>query len=133
MSETKTCTKCGVEYPATREWFHIGSRYRHGLRSWCKKCCSKNKKYNYKRYRKRSRCNELGISLKEYDRVLTDHCQICGRTTKLIIDHNHKTGQVRGTLCALCNLGIAHFFSDRSGITNLQKAIQYVDKNLSKM
>ena len=38
--ETKTCTKCGKELPATREHFHSAKRYRLGLTAWCKTCIS---------------------------------------------------------------------------------------------
>lgn len=45
----------------------------------------------------------------EYDRLLTKQngvCAICGRppkTRKLHIDHDHKTGRIRGLLCVRCN------------------------------
>lgn len=34
----KTCTKCGAEYPATREYFPPHKRTRDGLSSWCRPC-----------------------------------------------------------------------------------------------
>lgn len=36
--ETKVCTKCGVEYPATKEFFHADKSRKYGLYSMCKKC-----------------------------------------------------------------------------------------------
>lgn len=33
-------------------------------------------------------------------------CAICQRTARLVIDHNHKTGSVRGLLCIPCNTAI---------------------------
>ena len=35
---TKVCTKCGNEYPATREYFYADSRGKYGLQAWCRKC-----------------------------------------------------------------------------------------------
>ena len=34
----KTCTGCGVEYPATVEFFHRDNRIKRGLKPTCKKC-----------------------------------------------------------------------------------------------
>lgn len=48
----------------------------------------------------------------DYEMLLIDQggrCAICGEepTRKpLVMDHNHKTGQIRGLLCSRCNHGI---------------------------
>lgn len=57
-----------------------------------------------------------GISTEEYDRILEAQdgkCAICGRKPtgkkRLAVDHDHKTGAVRGLLCAgegRCNEGL---------------------------
>lgn len=42
-------------------------------------------------------------------------CLICGRTANkrlLSVDHDHKTGQIRGLLCTTCNIGIGHLRDD---------------------
>lgn len=31
------------------------------------------------------------------------HCENCGSTKRLCVDHCHETGRVRGMLCDLCN------------------------------
>jgi len=36
--ETKVCTKCGIEFPATTEWFYASNTRKGGLASSCKKC-----------------------------------------------------------------------------------------------
>ena len=51
----------------------------------------------------------------EYEELLikqNNRCAICGvenEISKLAIDHNHKTLEVRGLLCHECNSGIAYF------------------------
>lgn len=55
---------------------------------------------------------KYGITEKDYDRMFTlqlGGCAICGSTPKkrrLSVDHNHKSGKVRGLLCFPCNYGI---------------------------
>ena len=39
--------------------------------------------------------------------ILLDACELCGSTRNLRLDHNHRTGMMRGTLCHRCNLGMA--------------------------
>lgn len=87
--------------------------------------------------------SKYGISEYEHEDLLITanyKCEICGkeeigidnRTGKiyeLAIDHCHKTGKVRGVLCASCNTSLGGFKDD----TNLlQKAIQYLNTKSSK-
>lgn len=82
-----------------------------------------------KRYRHRARIlhivREFGVSEKEATRLdAIKACQICGRTTgRFHIDHNHKTGKVRGKLCLNCNNGIGRLHDDP---LLLAKAIRYL-------
>lgn len=44
--ETKICTKCNIENPATLEFWHKQKHGKYGLKSTCKKCeLKRNKKY----------------------------------------------------------------------------------------
>ena len=36
---TKTCSKCRTEYPATFEFFRADKKGHNGFRSWCRTCC----------------------------------------------------------------------------------------------
>lgn len=51
-----------------------------------------------------------GITVEEYDRLLAEQGGVCARcksepqaTLRLAVDHDHKTGEVRGLLCGPCN------------------------------
>lgn len=50
-------------------------------------------------------------------------CPICkkksiGGISKHVLDHNHKTGEVRGYICESCNTGIGRFDDDVTLVTN---------------
>lgn len=82
----------------------------------------------------------FGITLEQYDEILKSQngtCAICkgpesiidkrtGEVMRLSVDHDHKTGRVRGLLCRLCNSAIGKFNDDPELIL---KAIQYLGGN----
>lgn len=77
-----------------------------------------------------------GITLLEYDQILESQngvCVICGGINadgrRLHVDHNHKTGKVRGLLCSKCNHGLGLFNDD---IETLLGAVAYLEKNKRK-
>lgn len=72
-----------------------------------------------------------GIDLEKYDSILKSQnggCAICGlkKEETLAVDHNHKTGGIRGLLCSHCNhvLGFAE-----DNIELLNKTIDYLTNN----
>lgn len=67
------------------------------------------------------------ISLEDYDTMAINQnglCLICEKKpTRLVVDHCHATGKVRGLLCDPCNVALG-FLNDDT--TLLRKAIQYL-------
>ncbi len=59
--------------------------------------------------RKPTRARALGVSDEDYERLLAEqdgHCALCPnrpKTRRLHVDHDHRTGEVRGLLCYVCN------------------------------
>tara|TARA_B110000211_G_C14040063_1_gene536362 strand:- start:1400 stop:1552 length:153 start_codon:yes stop_codon:yes gene_type:complete len=45
--------------------------------------------------------------------------------SKIVLDHDHSTGEVRGWLCESCNTGIGRFDDDPQIV---QKAINWLKK-----
>lgn len=77
--------------------------------------------------RKRELKHDYGMTQEQY-RALSEmqggKCAICRRKRKLVVDHCHKTGAVRGLLCSACNLGLGNL-SDNAAI--LRRAAAYLD------
>ena len=77
-----------------------------------------------------------GITLVEYTEMETQQkfkCKICrtsdfsaGRGNRMVVDHCHESGEVRGLLCHGCNVGLGSFRDDPR---ILKKAIKYLYGN----
>lgn len=48
QDRTKKCSKCGIEMPATKDFFSINRHHKDGLKSACKTC----KNAQYRKYQK---------------------------------------------------------------------------------
>jgi hypothetical protein len=71
-----------------------------------------------------------GLTLAQYNDMLASQggvCAICRRQCEsgrnLAVDHDHRTGEVRGLLCRLCNQAIGQF---RDNPITIWRALEYV-------
>lgn len=80
--------------------------------------CKLYTKLNKKKVKGQKLMQAYGITLNDYAELLKQQkgvCAICGAlpeneyTGYLSVDHNHKTGHVRGLLCSACNKSLALF------------------------
>jgi len=92
----------------------------------------------YKRYRDEHKAKseayrvqrEYGLSLEQVDELVLKQnhkCAICGKLlkeTKRCIDHDHRTGKVRGILCIRCNTGLWSLEDEEYKV----KALEYLAK-----
>jgi len=81
----------------------------------------------------------FGLSLEQYQEMhdrQNGRCAICdepetqmrsGKIKALAVDHNHKTGAIRGLLCCDCNQGIGKLKDDPK---ILRLAAEYLEKDL---
>jgi len=51
------------------------------------------------------------------------HCAICGKSERLVIDHDHLTGYIRGVLCNRCNLALGQLGDI---VESLERAVRYL-------
>jgi hypothetical protein len=74
----------------------------------------------------RSLVNNFGITLDDYNYLLTkqnNKCAICKKDVsefknKLAVDHDHNTGEIRGLLCFRCNFGLSYFSENPETLEN---------------
>lgn len=96
----------------------------------------KERKLKYKKSNKNGHLKRnYGITLNEYNLLLQKQnykCAICGSKNPrgfskkcLSVDHNHKTGKVRGLLCQPCNLFLGLIKDDKN---ILAKTIKYLEE-----
>lgn len=126
------CTKCFKNKKET-EYNFRENNYR---RRQCKACCYENNRKNYKHEQERNRKlkQKFGIDNLEYQRLLEKQkgvCGICFNEQKVLkrnrgflsVDHNHKTGKIRGLLCGNCNRAIGLLYDNTK---LLKQAIKYL-------
>jgi hypothetical protein len=113
------CTKCKQEKEGTPEFFPLHNKKKNGLDSWCRSCRSTYRnKINRGMFRNVISDEDL-IQLK----ATQTRCLICNSDEKLVVDHDHETGKIRGMLCNHCNRGLGHF---RDNPELLEKAKDYL-------
>lgn len=75
---------------------------------------------------------KYGLTVEAFEEMLMFQngvCAICHRAEtingfeNLSVDHDHKTGEIRGLLCHSCNVGLGKFQDDP---LRLEKAIEYL-------
>lgn len=135
--QNKQCKSCN-ELKPVEKFGLIGPKYLYRLND-CKLCRSraatqrrggpkpKLKNEAYYRRRLRRKLKRVNLTEAEYHQ-LPKYCQICGRTDKLRLDHDHTTGQFRGVLCDACNTAIG-LLQENPEI--LLRAAQYVRRTQS--
>ena len=131
--ESKICKDCQTEKPVSEFYKQVQSK--NSYQSYCKSC-------HYARTKEPAKWAQIkklyGIDRADYEQMMKEQrgvCKICGTTEAdhrkfLSVDHDHKTGQVRGLLCHSCNIGLGKF---RDNENLLKLAIVYLQdfKNMS--
>lgn len=129
----KRCANCKKNRLV--KFFYRSSKSRDGRQSWCKTCV-----YEYDKsrsqlperkeaMRKASFKKHHGsrVSYKFYRAIMAFPCRICGLGRKdglkMVLDHDHQTGEFRGPLCNRCNLALGAIQDD---IGWLERAKQYL-------
>jgi len=120
------CRICQAKY--SKEWAERNPERRRDL-------CRVYMKANHRRFksqvgegRRDGRLKrKYGISslrLEEMKEEQDHCCLICRKKKRLVIDHDHKTGKIRGLLCIRCNQALGLFGDDMDGV---KRAYRYLE------
>lgn len=115
----KRCAQC-KELKSKSE-FHKHNNAKDGLKCYCKSCSNARQRgdhvHDNPAFLNRRMLRKYGITLEEYNVLFLKQegkCAICGvyqkdLSKRLYVDHDHKTGIIRGLLCYKCNTGLGQF------------------------
>lgn len=118
--KTKVCNRCNKRKSINN--FYIRPQSPDGYQYECIKCANGRIRELYQRqkkdfknlqdwrdYIKNKNLHKVGLTLKLYEDLCKQQnyrCAICGKKTKLQVDHNHITGTIRGLICMNCNTSL---------------------------
>lgn len=132
----RTCKKCQTSKPL--EKFPKSKTCKEGRKHVCRACQTKAWESNVQNNPDRAAERKWQLRLKAWNRrgfsltpeeyqSLWDRargrCEICERTDRLCVDHDHATGKARGILCSQCNRGLGYFKDNKK---SLARAVQYL-------
>lgn len=103
---------------------------KYGKNGYCRSCFNAKRREliakKPEQYKESKLANFYGVSREEVRRLRAKKsCDVClSPCNPVCIDHNHKTGKVRGTLCHRCNLFLGKLEAHRP---NLARFLQYLN------
>lgn len=131
----RKCKKCGEVKDI--EEFVTNKTCKEGKAHTCKVCDAKRRKKhredNPDMFRDTTYKYLYGISLEDYNTMFKEQegkCAGCGKhqldlNHRLVVDHCHTSGEVRGLLCNQCNSVLGYVYDDPKTLKNL---IKYLEK-----
>ncbi len=98
-----------------------------------KKLTGKGHTYNPITNKKANLKKNFRLTMDAYEFLIKDQdnkCLICRKDGKLVVDHDHKTGKVRGLLCHKCNSSIG-FMGD--SVELVKRSLLYLQGNYKEL
>lgn len=143
---TKVCAACQEELDLSE--FHKDKSRADGRHAYCRSCRSRlnrgyrvsnaiavegrkrqwireNPEKNRLIWRRSHLKRHYNMTIEEFDALVVaqgNACAICREEKKLVVDHDHDSGKVRGLLCHSCNIAVGRLGDGAL----LQRALNYV-------
>lgn len=132
----KICCKC--KESKEKIYFYKDKNSKDGFDYSCKLCRNnsfqefkKTDRYKIKVRKQKWKEQNIDINYEKYQEMFKNQggkCAICDVDGNqfgkgMCVDHDHKTGKIRGLLCTDCNMGIG---SLKDSIQILKKAVKYL-------
>jgi hypothetical protein len=130
---TGDCSVCGPgtavrRRPGRSDGFECKTKKRDGRRERGKDWPSRSPEKRRNEILKR----KYGITSADYEAMRAKQegrCAICTRESeKLVVDHCHATGVVRGLLCQLCNISLGYLEDDPYSAVSAAKYLMEVTR-----
>lgn len=124
------CKACVSRYMRAR-YERLGQEERDKNSQYMRRWRAENAERYQRNERGASLRRRYGIGIDDYERMFhrqSGQCAICGKSVDgvLHVDHDHKTGRVRGLLCFDCNSGIGKMKDDPAV---LRRAATYLEEH----
>jgi hypothetical protein len=120
-----------------RQWRALNrEKCRLDSQKWYARLCEQDPSRSRRYHRRAHLKYTFGMTLEEYDELLLAQegvCAVCRReetslrrgvVKSLDVDHDHKTGEIRGLLCSACNTALGLLQDDPLRIRALSNYIE---------
>jgi hypothetical protein len=111
--------KCVKQHKAYRN-----ERIANNQCPYCGKTPAANKKHCQECLYKET-AKTFKVSVDEVINIRNSPCEVCGEFGRSVLDHDHRTGVVRGALCNSCNAALG-FSKENPAV--LQSLIEYINR-----
>ncbi|MPZ70301.1 MAG: recombinase [Actinobacteria bacterium] len=115
-SMSRRCPRCGLTKPDGE--FVKSRATKSGYHGHCKLCHLDQTRESIRKHHgtdsQRQRRRRYGVDNSQIAWMVLQQggCAICGSPKATHVDHDHRTGRVRGVLCFNCNNALGHFDDD---------------------
>jgi hypothetical protein len=129
--DSKRCHDCRELKPLDK--FPRNRSRSDGRGEYCKPCHNARTRASIRRLYGDTRHYHLqqryGIGADDLEDLITSQgglCALCRSRPAVQVDHDHRTGAIRGALCLQCNAGLGAFGDDPAIIAS---AIEYLERS----